>query len=30
VTWTPPGGKPTDVTSLLQIDDGRPLNQLSV
>jgi hypothetical protein len=30
VTWTPPGGKPTDVTPLLQIDDGRPLNQLSV
>jgi predicted TIM-barrel fold metal-dependent hydrolase len=27
---TPPGGKPTDVTPLLQIDDGRLLNQLPV
>jgi len=27
-TGTPPGGKPTDVTPLLQIDDGRLLNQL--
>ena len=27
---TPPGKKPTDVTPLLQIDDGRLLNQLSV
>jgi hypothetical protein len=26
----PPGGKPTDVTPLLQIDDGRLLNQLPV
>ncbi len=26
----PPGGKPTDVTPLLQIDDGRLLNQLAV
>jgi predicted TIM-barrel fold metal-dependent hydrolase len=25
---TPPGSKPTDVTPLLQIDDGRLLNQL--
>jgi len=25
---TPPGGKPTDVTPLTQIDDGRLLNQL--
>jgi predicted TIM-barrel fold metal-dependent hydrolase len=29
-TGTPPGGKPTDVTPLLQIDDGRLLNQLPV
>jgi predicted TIM-barrel fold metal-dependent hydrolase len=27
---TPPGRKPTDVTPLLQIDDGRLLNQLAV
>jgi len=27
---TPPGQKPTDVTPLLQIDDGRLLNQLPV
>jgi predicted TIM-barrel fold metal-dependent hydrolase len=27
---TPPGNKPTDVTPLLQIDDGRLLNQLPV
>jgi predicted TIM-barrel fold metal-dependent hydrolase len=27
---TPPGGKPTDVTKLTQIDDGRLLNQLAV
>ncbi len=27
---TPPGRKPTGVTPLLQIDDGRLLNQLSV
>jgi predicted TIM-barrel fold metal-dependent hydrolase len=27
-TGTPPRGKPTDVTPLLQIDDGRLLNQL--
>jgi predicted TIM-barrel fold metal-dependent hydrolase len=27
---TPPGRKPTDVTPLLQIDDGRLLNQLPV
>lgn len=27
---TPPGGKPTDVTPLLQIDDGRLMNQLPV
>jgi hypothetical protein len=27
---TPPGSKPTDVTPLLQIDDGRLLNQLPV
>ena len=27
-TGTPPGGTPTDVTPLLQIDDGRLLNQL--
>ena len=27
---TPPGKKPTDVTPLLQIDDGRLLNQLPV
>jgi predicted TIM-barrel fold metal-dependent hydrolase len=26
----PPGGKPTDVTPLLQIDDGRLFNQLVV
>jgi len=26
----PPGGKPTDVTPLLQIDDGRLMNQLPV
>jgi predicted TIM-barrel fold metal-dependent hydrolase len=26
----PPGGKPTDVTPLFQIDDGRLLNQLAV
>jgi predicted TIM-barrel fold metal-dependent hydrolase len=25
----PPGGKPTDVTPLLQVDDGRLLNQLA-
>jgi predicted TIM-barrel fold metal-dependent hydrolase len=29
-TGTPPGGKPTDITPLLQIDDGRLLNQLPV
>jgi predicted TIM-barrel fold metal-dependent hydrolase len=29
-TGTPPEGKPTDVTPLLQIDDGRLLNQLLV
>jgi predicted TIM-barrel fold metal-dependent hydrolase len=29
-TGTPPGAKPTDVTPLLQIDDGRLLNQLPV
>jgi predicted TIM-barrel fold metal-dependent hydrolase len=29
-TGTPPGGKPTDVTPLLPIDDGRLLNQLPV
>jgi predicted TIM-barrel fold metal-dependent hydrolase len=29
-TGTPPGGKPTDVTPLLQVDDGRLLNQLPV
>jgi predicted TIM-barrel fold metal-dependent hydrolase len=29
-TGTPPGGKPTDVTPLLQIDDGRLLNQLPI
>ncbi len=29
-TGTPPSGKPTDVTPLLQIDDGRLLNQLPV
>ena len=29
-TGTPPGGTPTDVTPLLQIDDGRLLNQLPV
>jgi predicted TIM-barrel fold metal-dependent hydrolase len=29
-TGTPPGSKPTDVTPLLQIDDGRLLNQLPV
>jgi predicted TIM-barrel fold metal-dependent hydrolase len=29
-TGTPPGGKATDVTPLLQIDDGRLLNQLPV
>jgi predicted TIM-barrel fold metal-dependent hydrolase len=29
-TGTPPGGKSTDVTPLLQIDDGRLLNQLPV
>jgi predicted TIM-barrel fold metal-dependent hydrolase len=29
-TGTPLGGKPTDVTPLLQIDDGRLLNQLPV
>jgi predicted TIM-barrel fold metal-dependent hydrolase len=29
-TGTPPGGKPTDVTPLLQIDDGRLLNELPV
>ena len=28
--FTPPGRKPTDVTPLLQIDDGRLLNQLVV
>ena len=27
---TPPGSKPTEVTPLLQIDDGRLLNQLAV
>ena len=27
---TPPGGKPTDVSPLIQIDDGRLLNQLAV
>ena len=27
---TPPGKKATDVTPLLQIDDGRLLNQLAV
>jgi predicted TIM-barrel fold metal-dependent hydrolase len=27
---TPPGGRPTDVTPLLQIDDGRLLSQLAV
>jgi len=27
---TPPGRKPTEVTPLLQVDDGRLLNQLSV
>ena len=27
---TPPGKKPTDVTPLLQIDDGRLLNLLAV
>jgi predicted TIM-barrel fold metal-dependent hydrolase len=27
---TPPGGKPTDVTPMFQIDDGRLLNQLVV
>ncbi len=27
---TPPGKKPTDVTPMLQIDDGRLLNQLAV
>ena len=27
---TPPGRKPTEVTPLLQIDDGRLLNQLPV
>jgi hypothetical protein len=29
-TETPPGGKPTDVTPRLQIDDGCLLNQLPV
>ena len=29
-TGTPPGGKATDVTPLLQIDDGRLFNQLPV
>lgn len=29
-TGTPPGGKPTDVTPLLPIDDSRLLNQLPV
>ena len=29
-SMTPPGKKPTDVTPLLQIDDGRLLNQLPV
>ena len=29
-TGTPPSGKPTDVTPLLQIDDGRLLTQLPV
>jgi len=28
--FTPPGHKPTDVTPLIQIDDGRLLNQLPV
>ena len=27
---TPPGGKPTDVSPLIQIDDARLLNQLAV
>jgi len=27
---TPPGRKPSDVTPLLQVDDGRVLNQLVV
>jgi predicted TIM-barrel fold metal-dependent hydrolase len=27
---TPPGRKPTEVTPLFQIDDGRLLNQLPV
>jgi predicted TIM-barrel fold metal-dependent hydrolase len=27
---TPPGNKPTDLTPLFQIDDGRLLNQLPV
>jgi len=26
----PPGGKPTDVTPLFQIDDGRLFNQLAL
>jgi predicted TIM-barrel fold metal-dependent hydrolase len=29
-TGTPPGSKPTDITPLLPIDDGRLLNQLPV
>jgi predicted TIM-barrel fold metal-dependent hydrolase len=29
-TSAPPGGRPTEVTPLLQIDDGRLLNQLAV
>ena len=29
-TTTPPGRRPTDVTPMLQIDDGRLLNQLAV
>ncbi len=28
--FTPPGRKPTDVTPMIQIDDGRLLNQLAV
>jgi predicted TIM-barrel fold metal-dependent hydrolase len=29
-TTTPPDRRPTDVTPMLQIDDGRLLNQLAV
>jgi predicted TIM-barrel fold metal-dependent hydrolase len=29
-TTTPPGRRPTDVTAMLEIDDGRLLNQLAV